>query len=148
MIIGEHSSGSAHQQQSLLHIIRQDLELLLLTGQLIHLRVDLRLQAGNLARQRLQLRILLQSRFGIKPQLFQFHCDPLGHLVADEIQRRDQHSPDKDAQRQQLQYEAEIILRREQQRVNQQAQQQGHPHGDQQFAEQRFFHSVASVVSE
>ena len=148
MVIGEHPARCTDKQQTFLHIIRQHLELFLLTGQLVHLCVDLRLETRDLTGERLQLRILLERRFGIKPQLFQLHCNRLGIFVADEIKRNNQHRPDKDTGQKQLQYQPEIIFRREQQRIHQQAEDQGHPHGDQQFAEHRFFHSVASVMSE
>ena len=43
MVIGEHPARCTDKQQTFLHIIRQHLELFLLTGQLVHLCVNLRL---------------------------------------------------------------------------------------------------------
>ena len=147
MVMRKHSARRTDQQQALLHIVGQNAKLLLLTGQLVHLRVDLRFQTADLPGQRPELRIFRQRRAGIQPQLFQLQRSIFGKFIADKIKRHQHQQPDQHGERQQLKHEPEIVFGRQQQRINQQAEAERGAHCDQQLAEQCLFHSVASVES-
>ncbi len=71
MVMREHPAGCTDQQQPLLHIVRQDTELFLLTLQLVFLRLHLHPEAGELPCDRAQLRKIREGIFRIQLQFFQ-----------------------------------------------------------------------------
>ena len=146
-VIGQHPARRADEQQTLLHIVGQHLQLFLLAGQLIHLRVDLRLEARDLSGEGLELRILFDDRFGVNAESLELLADAVCHPAADEIERRDQEQTGNNAHRDQLQNEPEIILCRHQQRIDQNTESKRQTHCGKQLDKQRFLHSVASVGS-
>ena len=147
MIVRQHSARRTDEQQTFLHIVRQNPELFLLTVQFIHLRGNLRLERGDLSCERFQLRILYQCRFRVNAERFELQTDCAGELITEQIYRYDQDDADDDCDRQDLQHQPEVVFRREQQRIHQQGQRKRDAHNHQQLAEYVFLHSVPSVDS-